>query len=58
MTFLSKLSEPQGACVYPPSWYQPAEQTPDFPVNPLDTVNPLGIQEPVSEPYPNDVLAG
>ena len=55
MTFLSKFSLPESACVYPPSWYQPPVQTPDEPVN------PLGIQEPVSEPYSNDlndVLAG
>ena len=48
MTFLSKLSEPQSACVYPPSWYQPPDQTPSDPVNPLNT---LEIQEPVSDPY-------
>ena len=58
MTFLSKLSEPQSACVYPPIWYQPPDQTP---VDPDDPINPLGIQDPVSDPYPNDlndVLAG
>jgi len=55
MTFLSKLSEPQSACVYPPSWYQPPDQTPDEPVNPLD------MQDPLTDPYSNnlnDVLAG
>ena len=55
MTHLSKFTGPQSACVYPPSWYQPPDQTPVGPVN------PLGIQNPVSDPYPNDlndVLAG
>ena len=55
MTHLIKFSEPQSACVYTPSWYQPPDQTPDGPIN------LLGIQDPVSDPYPNDlndVLAG
>ncbi len=55
MTHLDKFSEAQSACVYPPSWYQPPVQTP------VDPLNPLAIQEPVSDPYSNnlnDVLAG
>jgi len=61
MTYLGKFSEAQSACVYPPSWYQPPDQTPVDPVDPVDPLNPLAIQEPVSDPYPNDlndVLAG
>lgn len=52
MTHPIKFSEPQSACVYPPSWYQPPDQTPDGPVNPFD------IQDPLTDISPNDVLAG
>ncbi len=48
MTHLGKFSETQSACVFPPSWYQPPVQTP---VDPVDPLNTLAIQEPVSDPY-------
>ena len=44
MTHPIKFSEPQSACVFPPSWYQPPDQTP---VDTIDPLNPLAIQDPI-----------